>query len=167
MDSVTIIVVAAVFTLVFAFSGFVLQLFGWLKVEPADVKKFLVIRGRALAWNAYLIFAIIFSLFIGFVLSFTISIMSFSIGVATLVIMLLWALLGAWAPAIQRLHNKRINSIVDIVYLCLVALMIVGFWIAQWPEWQKPTLVTSLLLILFVAYLVDRFIKKRKDSCMV
>ncbi|MFC1916252.1 hypothetical protein ACFLW4_06145 [Chloroflexota bacterium] len=45
----TIIVVTAIVTAVLSFLGFVLKLFGWLKVEPTDVKRFFVIRGRALA----------------------------------------------------------------------------------------------------------------------
>ena len=142
--------------------GFVLQLLGYLEIRPDDVKKFIAIRGRTFAWNAYLLIATLITIYFLAVLSIVLSSAPFSIGVATLIVLILWALLGAWAPAIQRLHNKRINTAVNIVAICLLTLTIVGFWIAQWPEIQQAIFVTLLLLAIVVIYIVDRIIKKRK-----
>lgn len=156
------IVITTILILAFTLFAFVLVFFGWLKVEPADVKRFLVIRGRTIAWNFYLIFATLITLYFLFVLSIIFSTLSFSLSLAILIVLILWALLGAWAPAIQRLHKKRINTAVNIVAICLLILMIVGFWIVKWPEIQQPIFVTLLLLAIVVIYMVDRIIKKRK-----
>jgi len=143
---------------------FVLQLFGWLKIEPDGVKKFIAIRGRTFAWNAYLIIATLITIYFLFVLSLVLSTVSFSISLATLILLILWALLGTWSPAIQRLRNRRINTAVNIVAICLLTLTVVGFWILQWPEIQQPIFVTLLLLAIVVIYIVDRAVKKRKPS---
>ncbi len=145
--------------------SFVFQLFGWLKIEPNGVKKFIAIRGRTLAWNAYLIVAALFTIYLllFFILS-VLSAKSFSISLATLLVLILWGLLGGWAPAIQRLRNKRINVIVDIVTICLMILTVVGFWIVKWPEIRSPVLVTLGLLAIVVIYVVDRIVKRRKPA---
>ena len=156
------IAITTILILAFTFLAFVLGLFGWLKVEPSDVKKFLVIRGQTLAWNAYLIIAILSTFYLLLVLSIIFSTLSFSFSLATLIVLILWALLGMWTPAIQRLRNKRINTTVNIVYFCLLPLMVVGFWIVKWPEIQQPIFVTLLLLAIVVIYIVDRAVKKRR-----
>jgi hypothetical protein len=142
----------------------VLQLFGWLKIKRGDVKKFIAIRGRTIAWNAYLIFATLFTIYFLLVLSIVFTSVPFSIGVATLTLLILLALLGTWSPAIQRLHNRRIDTAVNIVIICLLTLTVIGFWIFQWPEIQRPIFVTLLLLAIIVIYIVDRVVKKRKLS---
>ncbi len=172
------IVITVLLGLVIAFLNLVFRLFEWLKVEPADVKKFLVfqgrtlairgrtlaIRGRTFAWNAYLIFAVLISIYFLFVFSIMLSYVSFSFSLATLILFILWGLLGTWAPAIQRLRSKRINTAVNIVAICLSTLMVVGFWIVKWPDIQQPIFVTLLLLVIVVIYIVDRAVKKRKPS---
>ncbi len=139
------------------------NLFG-IKINPNNVKKFIAIRGRTLAWNAYLIIATLITIYFLFVLSLVLSTVSFSISLATLILLILWALLGTWSPAIQRLRNRRINTTVNIVAICLLTLTVVGFWIVQWPEIQQPIFVTLLLLAIVVIYIVDRAVKKRKPS---
>ncbi len=157
----TILIIIASIACILAF---VLQLFGWLKIEPDGVKKFITIRGRPLAWNAYLIIATLITIYFLFVLSIVLSSAPFSIGLATLILLILWGLLGTWALAIQRLRNRRINTAVNIVAICLLTLTVVGFWTVQGPEIQQPIFVTLLLLAVFVIYIVDRAVKKRKPS---
>ena len=144
--------------------SFVLRLLGYLKIEPNDLKKFIAIRGRTLAWNAYLLIATLITIYFLAVISIVLSFAPFSIGVATLTLLILWVLLGTWTPAIQRLRNRRINTAVNIVAICLLILTVVGFWGAQWPEIQQPIFVTLLLLVIVVIYIVDRAVKKRKPS---
>lgn len=137
-----------------------LQLFG-VKISPNDVKKFIALRGRTLAWNTYLIIAILITIYFLLTLSLVISYISFSISLATLIVLILWALLGVWAPAIQRLHNKRINATVQIMAVFLITLTVIGFWVVKWPEIQQPFFVTLLLLAVFIILIVEWVIKKR------
>ena len=140
-----------------------LNLFG-IKINANDLKKFISIRGRTIAWKAYLLIATLISIYFLAVLSILFSPTTFSIGLATLTIVVLWALLGIWAPALQRLRSSRINTAINIVAICLSILMVVGFWIVQWPEMQLPIFVTLLLLAITIIYIVDRIVKKRKSS---
>lgn len=140
-----------------------LNLFGF-KIDPNNVRKFIAIRGRTLAWNAYLIIATLITIYFLFVLSLVLSTVSFSISLAILLLFILWGLLGVWIPAIQRFRDKRINAAVQIIALCLLTLTIIGFWIVKWPEIQQPIIVALLLLAMVVIYVVDRVVKKRKPS---
>ncbi|MFC2070258.1 hypothetical protein ACFLTB_03700 [Chloroflexota bacterium] len=158
------IVITTIVFLGFSFFTFIFTLFGWLKINPSDIKKFVAIRGRTLAWNAYLVIAILITAYFIFVLSLIISYLTFSFSLVVLLILLLWAMVGTWSPALQRLHNKRINIAVEIIYLSLLHLTIAGFWIVQWPQIQQPIFVTLLLLAIDVIYIIDRVIKKRKIS---
>jgi hypothetical protein len=150
--------------LIFTILMFVLQLFRWLKIEPSDVKKFITVRGRTIAWNVYLVIAILITIYFLLVLSIIVCEVPFSISVATLIVLVLWALLGTWAPAIQRLRSKRANVAVLFTGFSLLVLMVVGFWIAQWPETSKSIFVTILLVAIVVVYIVDRAVRKRKAS---
>ncbi len=154
-----LIIIASIATIL----TFVTQLFG-IKINPNNVKKFIAIRGQAIAWSAYVIIATLFTIYFLFVLSIVIYYVSFSIGLVTLILLLLWGLLGIWTPAIQRLRNKRINNAVNFVVFCLLTLTIIGFWIFQWPEIQQPIFATLLLLAIVIIYIVDRVVKKRKLS---
>lgn len=151
----TIVVVVAVL-------GFALNLLRWFHVEPADVGKFFAKRGQVLSWYIYLSVACVLSLFIGFVfVSMTISLV-FQVEIIVMDIIMLWALLGVWMPAIQRLRNKKINNAVDVVFICLAVFILIGFWITQWPAWQTPTILNSSAVIILVAYLINEFVLKRK-----
>ena len=152
-----------VITVLFGLALQLLQLFG-IKINPNDVKKFIAIRGRTLAWNFYLLIATIITIYFLFVLSLVLSFVPFSIELGTLILLILWGLLRTWAPAIQRLRSKRINTAVNIVAICLLTLTVVGFWIVKWPEIQQPIFVTLLLFALVVIYVAQRVVKRRKPS---
>ena len=154
-------VITGVLALVLAFCNFLLKLFGWLKIESDDIKKFITIRGRKLAWNFYLIIAILITIYFLFVVSLVLSFVSFSLSLAMLLLLILWGLLGVWSPAIQRLRNQRINQMFDTTTIILIIVIVVGFWIVQWPDIQAPIFVTLLLLAIGIVYIVDRMLKTR------
>ena len=163
MNSITVFfIVVGILGLVVNTLIFALGVLKWYGKKPAAVRKFFEEKRQDLAWKIYLFIACILSLFIGFVFVSLIRLPVFQIEVVIIDVMMLWALLGIWTPAIQRLRNKRINNAADITNICLAVLILVSFWITQWPAWLIPTLVTSLLILLFVFYMVDRFIVKRK-----
>lgn len=151
------IIVTVILGLIFQ----LLNLFG-IKIDPKNIKKFIAIRGKTIAWNIYLLIATIITVFFIFSLSVVLTNVSFSIGPATFIVVILWGILGIWTPAIQRLRNKRINTAVQIVGISLVTLMVIGFWIFEWPEIQRPIFVTILLFVSIAIFIVDRILKNRK-----
>lgn len=145
-----------------ALLNFIWRVLEWCKIGPAEVRQYLIRLRQALPWNTYLLFAFAFSLLIGFVLVTMTMLPVFQIEIVIIDIMMLWALLAVWIPAIQRLQNIRVNKAVDVANICFAVLIVVGFWISQWPAWHKPALVTSLLMVIPIIYVFDRFIVKRK-----
>lgn len=160
MNDITAI--AAVVVAIWATMTGILRVLEYFHVESADVIKFFTERGRNLAWNIYLVAAFIMSLMAAYVLVLIPILLSLTIEAATIEILMLWSLLGIWLPAIRRLRKATINKAVDVAYFSLVVLALVGFWISQWPAWQTPTLLSSLLAVLLVYYLIDRFIVRRR-----
>lgn len=138
----------------------VINFLKYFNIAPKDLKKFITIYGRVLAWKAYLIFTIVFTIYFFIVLAVVFSSVSFSIGFVALLLLILWGLLGTWTPALRRLNNKRVDNVVNIVAICLMIVIVILFWFVMWPEIQQPIFVTLLLLAYIIVDEVNRFNKK-------
>jgi len=77
---------------------------------------------------------------------------------------MLWALLGIWTSEIQRLPSERIHAAIGVAHICFGALTLILFWIYQWPQWHTPAILTSFSALLFVIYLINEFVTKRKEG---
>ena len=155
---VTAIIICACYLI-----GTLLKLFRWLKIEPSDVKNFIVIRGRPIAWNLYRAVAITFTIYFLLVLSLVISFLPFTISLVTFIVLIIWALLGIWSPAIQKyFEGKRVSVGLQVASYSLITLTVVLFWFVQYPEIQTPLFVTLLLVLVFVILIVDSVYKRLK-----
>lgn len=138
-----------------------ITLLTWL-IPPSSVKKFLKKYWRSLPWKVYLLIAFAFSVFN---IIFFYMLLSVGITLETVVlgILMLWALMGIWTPAIQTLPDRRtLHKAIGIAHICFGILVLVLFWITQWPEWRTSALLTSCLVIPLVILLVYDQVIKRK-----
>lgn len=155
---VTAIIICACYLI-----GTLLKLFGWLKVEPSDVKRFIVVRGRPIAWNFYIVVTILFTIYFLLVLSLVISLLPFTISLVTFIALTIWAILALWSPAILKYFDgKRVGVGLQVAFYSLITLTVVLFWFVQYPEIQTPLFVTLLLVAVFVILIVQSVYKKLK-----
>lgn len=156
-------IVTAIIICVCYLVGTLLKLFGWLEIEPTDVKRFIVIRGRPIAWSFYTVVATLFTIYFLFALSLVISRSSFTISLLTFIVLIIWALLGIWSSAILKYFGGRRVSIgLLVAFYSLLTSMVVLFWFVQYPEIQKPLFVTLLLVAVFVILIVQGIYKRLK-----
>jgi predicted membrane channel-forming protein YqfA (hemolysin III family) len=85
------------------------------------------------------------------------------LALTVLYVLTLLAMLGIWMPALQKVQNKRVVKTIYIAGACLLGLMFVLFWITQWPQWQIPVLLTSIVVLMFIGLFVFSLIEKRKS----
>ncbi len=157
------IVITTILILAFAFFTFVLMLLGWLKVESSDVKRFIVVRGRPIAWSVYIVVAMLFTIYFLLALSLVISFSPFTISLVTFIVLIIWALLGIWSPAILKyFEGKRVSVGLQVTSYSLITLTVVLFWFVQYPEIQTPLFVTLLLVAIFVILIVQSVYKRLK-----
>jgi flagellar biosynthesis/type III secretory pathway M-ring protein FliF/YscJ len=78
--------------------------------------------------------------------------------------LILLALLGIWMPAVLRVHHKGLERIINLAGASLVGVLFVAFWIIQWPKWQTPALLTSLVAVMLLVVLIDTIVKNRKNK---
>jgi len=155
---VTAIIICACYLI-----GTLLKLFGWLKVEPSDVKRFIVVRGRSIAWSVYVVVTILFTIYFLLVLSLVISFSPFTISLVTFIVLIIWALVGLWSPAILKyFEGKRVSVGLQVASYSLITLTVVLFWFVQYPEIQTPLFVTLLLVAVFVILIVHSVYKRLK-----
>ena len=155
---VTAIIICACYLI-----GTLLKLFGWLKVEPGDVKRFIVVRGRPIARSVYTAVAILFTIYFLLVLSLIISFSPFTISLVTFIVLIIWALLGIWSPAILKYFDgKRVRVGLQVAFYSLITLTVVLFWFVKYPEIQTPLFVTLLLVAVFVILIVHSVYKRLK-----
>ena len=140
-----------------------LKVFGWLKLEPSDVKRFIAIRGRPLAWSAYVIVATILTAYIFLVLSLVASFSTPSITLLTFIVLMAWGVIGIWSPAILKtFESKEVNVALQITFYLFVTLTVVLFWFVPNVEFQSKLFVTLLIVGVFVILIVDSVYKRRK-----
>jgi len=133
----------------------------WL-IPPSSVKKFLKKHWRSLPWKVYLLIAFAFSVF-NIIFFYTLLSVGITFEIVVLGILMLWALMGIWTPAIAALPNRRtLHKAIGIAHICFGALVLVLFWITQWPEWHTSAVLTSFLVIGIMIALADCLINKRK-----
>ena len=139
-----------------------------LDVEKLFAKRWRIIRWGVIVKRVYLFFASTLSIYLILtplaLLTITHAFQQNIVSFVMIVILMVGALLGVWIPALQRLRNRRIKVAIDIIRPCLVVLLLIGFWIIKWPLWHVPAILTSLLVLVFVAYLIDALITKRKQK---
>ena len=151
--------------LIIALYGAFLWTLGQYNKKLPDVGKFLAKRQQISALSIYVLFAFAFTVFSIFYV-YLISRIELNIAIWALAVMMLWAILGIWMPAIQRLPNKKmIQRVTGTLHIIFGSLLFVLFWIIKWPDWQTPGILTAIiagmLLILLIAYLFE---KKRKSK---
>lgn len=147
--------------LVVALAHFGLELLKYFKIEPARLKLFFKNLGRGLASVIYTVIASVFSLFFLFAI-ITITRQPFQMGIVALDAIMALALLGLWAPIIQRSQNRIVEKVLTIIDIVLIIVAMAGFWVSQWPEWYVPTVLTVFLVILFIVYVIDKIVTQRK-----
>lgn len=157
------IVITTIIVLAFAFLTFVLMLLGWLKVQPSDVKRFIAVRGRPIAWSVYIVVATLLTIYFLLTLSLVISFLPFTISLVTFIVLIIWALLGIWSPAILKyFEGKRVSVGLQVAFYSLLTLTVVLFWFVQYPEIQTPLLATLLLVAVYVILIVHSVYKRLK-----
>ena len=157
------IVITTILILTFAFLGFVFKVLGWFKIEPSDVKHFILIRGRAIAWSAYAIFATLITLYFIFVLSLFIAVVPLTLELVAFIVLIIWALLGIWSPTILKyFDSRRVIIMLQGVMLLLVTLTVVLFWFLEAPEFYIKLFVTLLLAAILMLFFGEKMYSKRK-----
>lgn len=146
--------VLVVITSIATILSFIINLFKWLKIQPNDLKQFIVVRGKTITWSIYILFTSLISVFFITTLYIVIPNTNYSLGLIILVVLIFWGLIGIWTPAIQRLNNNHINNILQYVNFVFFVFMVVGYWIVQWPKIYSSIIITLVVVALIVVYLV-------------
>lgn len=150
--------------LIVAFYGAFLWTLGQYDKKLPDVWKFLAKRWRIIALSIYVLFAFAFTVFsISYV--YLISRIELNIGIWTLIVIMLWAILGIWMPALQLLPSKKlVQKVTGTFHIIFGSLLFVLFWIIKWPDWRTPGILTAFIAIMLLVSLVVYRFKKRKNS---
>jgi len=135
------------------------------QIQPHTLKVIVVWLGRSVP--KFIGVVLVFALSIVFIFVIYLSTrMSLQFDVILLDVLIFWALLGIWSPVILTKYDK-IKKPFEFMNIALFFFVMTGFWIIQWPQWQVPTLLTSIVVFMLVLLLVYSLIEKRKDpsSC--
>ena len=150
--------------LVIALYGAFLWTLGQYNKKLPDVWKFIAKQRRIITYGVYILFASIFSVYSIFYV-YLISRTDLSIKLWAFTIMMLWAILGIWMPALQRLPNKKlIQKVTGTFHIVFGSLLFVLFWIIKWPDWRTPGILTAFIAIMLLVSLVVYRFEKRKNS---
>ncbi len=159
------VVITTIILLVLAFFTFIFNIIGWPKVKPSDMKRFIMVRGRSIAWNVYLVVAILFTIYFLLMLSIWISYLPFTITLVTLIVLIIWALVGVWSPTILKYYeDKRVSVGLQVASYSLITLTVILFWFVEYPEIQTPLFVTLLLIAVFVILIVHSVYNRIKAA---
>jgi len=145
----------------------VIWLIIWLfEIKPKQVRGFIAKNWRPALRRLYFGFAFLITAIILVLGTLIATLVDVSFGLVLLLITMLWAILGYWAPSIDRAQNPSLARAFDIVSLGLGAVLLVGFWFFQWPEWQLPLTLTLFVLpfaiLAFVQWLRHKLQKRRQ-----
>ena len=147
--------------LVIALYGAFLWTLGQYNKKLPDVWKFIAKQRRIITYGVYILFASIFSVYSIFYV-YLISRTDLSIKLWAFTIMMLWAILGIWMPALQRLRNKiLVQKVTGILHIVFGGLLFIFYWIIKWPDWQVPVIITTIIVIMLLAVVVEGILKKK------
>lgn len=142
------------------------NIFKFFSVKPDDLKRFVTIRGKTIAWSFYSIIAAVISIFFLFSVSVVVIGTPFSVGSLTFIILILWGLVAVWTPIALLLKSQTTNEIFLLISHILMILVVVGFWFFSWPNITKPIFVTVLLFIFLALYIISEIRKNRKQNAL-
>ena len=145
---------------VIAFLSLLYNVFDIPKIQPQKLKGIFATLRRGLPKVIYIIIASALSIVFLFVI-YTITRMPLQLDVVLVDILMFWALLGIWSPIILTKYDK-IKKPFEFTNIVLFFFVMTGFWIVQWPQWQTPALLTSIVVFMFILLLVYSLIEKRK-----
>jgi hypothetical protein len=92
---------------------------------------------------------------------FTTDVWLSTIILADLVLLGIW---GIWVPVLITLQNKRLSNSINTIGTLLFTLLFVSYWVYEWPKWQTPVLLTSLIALMLAIFFVFTLMEKRKNK---
>lgn len=134
---------------------FVIAILGWFNITPRVLAWFFVEKRGCIARYINALFAVVFSLYGIFVLSYiAIVLRVFDLRWGVLSGIVVWTLIGVWLPLFrqQRFWSRRFEWTIRLAASCLAALTLLGFWVVSWPDWMIPAVVTFIPIVLLIAY---------------
>jgi len=136
----------------------ILAVFGWLGITPKMLSGSVVKNKPKIILaiqlgSACLYVALIMLIFIFVPIAFHI----FSLAWSILAAMVLWSALGVLLPLLEKLGfwNHRLTRFVQLLGIGLFSFALIGFWIFEWPKWETPALVTSMLFVVLIISIVE------------